>query len=50
MHICTLCANDSSVSHGGRNDIAKHVKGKHHQKMAQVSSSSMNITSFYNNH
>ena len=44
---CVLCNSDFSVSHGGRNDITVHVNGKRHKGMAQSSSSSKPVTSFF---
>ena len=38
---------DISVSHGGRNDIMKHIKGKHHQEMVKSATSTRPLASFY---
>ena len=35
-------------SHGGRNDVTTHFKGKQHKEMAMASSSSRSITSMFN--
>lgn len=32
---CSLCNSDFSVSHGGKNDVTVHVKGKHHREAAK---------------
>ena len=45
--LCTLCATDFSITHGGQNDIQKHVSTKHHQQMAKASTSSRTVTSFF---
>ena len=35
---CSLCSLDFGISHGGRNDVTTHVKGKHHRKMDAAAS------------
>ena len=35
---CTICTTDFNISHGGRNDMTTHVRGKHHKDMAKASS------------
>ena len=42
-----ICVTDISVSHGGRNDIMKHIKGKHHQEMVKSATSTRPLASFY---
>ena len=44
---CMICVTDISVSHGGRNDIMKHIKGKHHQEMVKSATSTRPLASFY---
>ena len=44
---CTVCSKDFNVSHGGQNNVLKHVKGKHHQEMSKAASSSCSLTSLY---
>ena len=44
---CTVCASDFSIAHGGKNDITTQVKGKQHKRMADASSSSQAVTSFF---
>ena len=44
---CTICTTDYSGSHSGRNDVMKHVKGKHHQEMAKAASSSRSVASLF---
>lgn len=44
---CSICAIDISVTHGGRNDITKHVGVKHHIEMARASSSSRSVSTFF---
>ena len=29
--LCSICQDDFSVSHGGRNDVEKHIAGKKHK-------------------
>lgn len=41
---CSICAIDISVTHGGRNDITKHVGVK---QMARASSSSRSVSTFF---
>ena len=36
---CTLCCLDINIGHGGKYDVANHVKTKHHQFMLKASSS-----------
>ena len=43
---CTICGIDISVSHGGRNDVTKHISVKNHRDMASASASSRSISSF----
>ena len=42
---CMICVTDISVSHGGRNDIMKHIKGKHHQEMVKSATSTRPLAS-----
>ena len=37
---------DFSVSHGGRNDVMKHVRRKHHQETENAAKSSLSLASF----
>ena len=43
---CTYCASDFSISHGGRNDVTTHIRGKHHKEMAKACSS-RSVTSLF---
>lgn len=42
-----MCSSDFSVSHGGKNDVTTHVKGKHHRDMAKATSTSQSVASFF---
>ena len=44
---CSLCSSDFSVSHGGKNDVTTHVKGKRHRDMAMAASISQSVRSFF---
>lgn len=44
---CSLCSSDFSVSHGDRNDVTTHVKGKHHREIGKAASVTQSITSFF---
>ena len=44
---CIICSTDFTISHSGRNDVAKHLKDKHHQEIAKVSSSTRALASYY---
>jgi len=44
---CTYCASDFNITHGGGNDVTTHVRGKHHKEMAEVTSSTRSIASYY---
>ena len=37
---CIICNTDLNISHGGRHDLMKHLRGKHHQEMVKASTSS----------
>ncbi len=41
-----ICSTDFSISHGGKNDLTKHVTRKHHQEMARAGTSSQSLVSF----
>ena len=43
---CKLCASNFSVSHGGFNDVKRHIEGYRHQDKLKDSSSTTSITSF----
>ena len=43
---CTLCRSDFSVSHGGFNDVTRHVNGIIHVEKLREAQSSSSITSF----
>ena len=45
---CGRCLSDFSISHGGRNDVTTHIKGKIHKEKGQEASSTRSLTSFYN--
>ena len=44
---CKLCSSNFDLSHGGFNDIKRHVEGVRHADRLSQSSSSSPITSFY---
>ena len=44
---CSLCCSDFSISHGGKNDVTTHVKGKHHKEAASAASSSQSVSTFF---
>ena len=44
---CSLCGSDFSITHGGKNDVTTHVKGKKHKQAAGAASSSQSVTSFF---
>ena len=44
---CSLCSSDFGISHGGRNDVTTHVRGKHHREMEMSASSSQSVRSFF---
>ena len=43
---CTICSSDFNISHGGRNDVTTHVRGKHHTDMAKATSSTRSLGSY----
>ena len=45
---CERCLSDFSISHGGRNGVTTHIKGKIHKEKGQAASSTRSLTSFYN--
>ena len=44
---CTLCCSDFSVSHGGFNDVTRHVNGIIHVENLREAQSSLSLTSFF---
>ena len=44
---CSLCSSDFGFSHGGRNDVTTHVKGKHHREMDATASTTQSVRSFF---
>ena len=44
---CTICSSDFNISHGGRNDVTTHVRGKHHTDMARATSSTRSLGSHF---
>ena len=44
---CKLCSSNFDISHGGFNDIKRHVEGVRHTQRLSQSSSSSPITDFY---
>ena len=44
---CSLCSSDFGISHGGRNDVTTHVKGKHHREMDAAVSTTQSVRSFF---
>lgn len=44
---CSFCSSDFSVSHGGRNDVTTHIKGKRHKEMGKAASTSQSVKSFF---
>ena len=44
---CKLCSSNFDISHGGFNDIKRHIEGLRHTDRLSQSSSSSPITSFY---
>ena len=33
---CTICGIDFGISHGGKNDVSRHVRVKRHVEMAKL--------------
>ena len=44
---CQLCSSHFSVSHGGYNDVTRHVSGSLHQQRLKDSSQTASISSFF---
>ncbi len=44
---CSICGTDISTSHGGRNDVAKHIGTTKHKDMAAALSSSRTVSTFF---
>lgn len=44
---CSVCNIDISVSHGGRNDITKHIGVKNHRDLASAASSSRSLSAIF---
>ena len=44
---CKLCSSNFDISHGGFNDIKRHVEGRRHSERLSQSSSSSSVTTFY---
>jgi hypothetical protein len=44
---CTLCKSIFSVSHGGGNDIEKHIRANKHKESLAAKASSKKIYSFF---
>ena len=44
---CSLCSSDFGISHGWRNDVTTHVKGKHHREMDAAASTTQSVRSFF---
>ena len=45
--LCKLCSSDFSITHGGFNDIKRHVEGLNHQRRLKQSKQSSNIVTFF---
>ena len=44
---CTICGIDFGISHGGKNDVSRHVRVKRHVEMAKAASSSRSLGSIF---
>ena len=44
---CTYCASDFNITLGGRNDVTTHMRGKLHKEMAEATSSTRSVASYY---
>ena len=44
---CKLCESDFNISHGGLNDIKRHVEGTKHQNKLKDISTNSTLMSFY---
>ncbi|XP_072173823.1 uncharacterized protein [Diadema setosum] len=44
---CTVCSVDFNISHGGINDIQKHIKSNKHQDQSKVRANTLPISKFF---
>lgn len=44
---CYICRNDFSISHGGRNDVFRHVNGPKHKENVKCAESTSKLTTFF---